>query len=264
MKSRTLYRQVLLTVAVFLPMQVAAYTVTPSIVMLRSSGDGSSTFLQLANKELQAAAIEVTVQEHRKDLAGQTIEGREANDDFIIYPSQLVMVPGDEVSVQVRWAGDPKLTVERVYTVVTRQVPIPPQSAEEADSGDGIRLNVRVLLNYEVRVYVTPPGAKPKAVVESVTERPAPPEDGSSPVGSGQLEIVLVNQGTAHQSLRAHSLIFVPLDPAGLPLKQPVVTVAAKDVPGLTPHLLAGDRRRLLIPRPAGLPAGPVRVSLSE
>ncbi len=60
------------------------------------------------------------------------------------------------------------------------------------------------------------------------------------------------------------SLVFVPLDPAGTPLKQPAVTLAATQVPGMRPHLLAGDRRRLLIPRPAGLPAGPVRVTLSE
>ncbi len=268
MKPWILYCQILLALAVLLPLPASAYSVTPSLLTLRTVGSGSSTFLHLANKAMKPVALEITIHEHRRDLDGKTIpiQGAEANDDFIIYPAQLVMMPGDEVSVQVRWIGEPALDSERAYTLVTREVPIPRKAADQADDSTGARIEITVLTNYEVRIYVTPPGAKPKVVVESVAERTQAEPADEGPVGaaSALLEVILANQGTARQVMTNMSLVFMPLDPAGKPLKQHAVTLAATKVPGMSSPLLAGDRRRLLIPRPAGLPAGPVRVTLSE
>lgn len=264
MRSWTLYCQILLAVAVLLPLRVSAYTVTPNLVTLRATGGESSAFLQLENKQMKATAVEITIHEHHKDLDGNTIGGKEAGDDFIIYPAQLVMMPGDEVGVQVRWVGEPTLSAERAYTIVTREVPIPRKAADEPDIGAGIRVDVTVLVNYEGRIYVTPQGAKPKVVVESVTERTRPAGGGPGTAESALLEVILANQGTAHQSMATMALVLVPLGPTGAPLTQHAVTLTARDVPAMTRHLLAGDRRRFLIPRPAGLPAGPVRVILSE
>lgn len=266
MKPWILYCQILLAVAVMLPLRAGAYTVSPSLMTLLTAGSGSSAFLQLENKEMKPAAIEVTIQEHHKDLDGKSIPGAQADDDFIIYPAKLVMTPGDEVNVQVRWIGEPALDIERAYTLVTREVPIPRKAKNQPDDLAEIRIDVTVLMNYEGRIYVTPPGATPKIVVESVAERsqPKPAGEGSSTAESSLFEVIIVNQGTAHQSMANMSLVFVPLDAIGTPLKEHAVTLFATQVPGMRPHLLAGDRRRLLIPRPAALPAGPVRVIVSE
>lgn len=267
MKHWIIYCQILLALTVLLPLRAAAYTVAPSLLTLRSAESGSSAFLRLENKVMKPAAIEITIHEQRRDLDGNTIQGAQADDDFIIYPAQSVMMPGDEVSVQVLWIGEPVLDIERAYTLVTHEVPIPRKAADQADDASaGARIAITVLVNYEARIYVTPPGAKPKTVVESVAERPQakPVGEGPGVAESSLLEVILANQGTARQSMAKMSLVFVPLDPAGAPLKQHAVTLAAREVPGMRPPLLAGDRRRLLIPRPAGLPAGPVRVTLSE
>ncbi|MFC5499010.1 fimbria/pilus periplasmic chaperone [Caenimonas terrae] len=241
------------------PLQAIAYTMTPSQVTLLPSGGGASTFLRLENKEARPAAVEITVQEHRKDLDGKTLQGAPADEDFIVYPAQIVMLPGDEVAVQVRWIGAAPLAAERAYTLVAREVPIP-RPAQEPDPAGGVRLDIRVQVNYEARIYVTPAGAKPRVVVESVAERSA---DSTSPAAGPQLEIILANEGTAHQALTDLTLRVVPLDPAGVPLRQQAVSIPAREVPAMRPHLLAGQRRRLLVPRPAGLPAGPVQVLLS-
>ncbi len=266
MKPWILYCQILLALAVLLPLPASAYSVTPSLLTLRTVGSGSSTFLHLANKAMKPVALEITIHEHSRDLDGKAIQSAAANDDFIIYPAQLVMMPGDEISVQVRWIGGPALDTERAYTLVTREVPIPRKAADQADASTEIRIDITVLMNYEVRIYVTPPGAKPKVVVESVAERTQAEPADEGPVGaaSALLEVILANQGTARQVMTNMSLVFMPLDAAGKPLKQHAVTLAATKVPGMSSPLLAGDRRRLLIPRPAGLPAGPIRVTLSE
>jgi fimbrial chaperone protein len=247
--------RLLLAFAVLLPLRVSAYTVTPNLLILRPSGGESSTFLHLENKGQKAAAIEITINEHHKDLDGNTVaDGRQADDDFIIYPAQLVMLPGDEVNAQLRWVGDAAPGAERAFTFVTREIAVPRKAGADPEGGAGIRVDVTVLVNYEGRIYVTPQGAKPEVVVESVTER----------TQAALLEVVLANKGTAHLSMAGMHLVLVPLGPAGAPLTQQAVTLGAKDVPGMSLHLLAGDRRRFLIPRPAALPAGPVRAMLTE
>ncbi len=264
MRSWILYFRVLLVVAGSLPLRVSAYNISPNLLQLRPTGAESSAFLQLQNKGTKAVALELTIQEHHKDLDGQTVAGKEAEGDFLIFPAQLVMVPGDEVGAQVRWIGEPALNAERVYTLVTREVPIPRKATEEPELIEGVRIDVTVLINYEVRVYVTPKGARPKVVVESVTERMQPAGGGPGATESVWLEVILANQGTAREELARMVLVLVPPGSTDAPAKPRAVTLPAKDFPALRPHLLAGDRRRVLIPRPAAFPAGPVRIILSE
>lgn len=265
MKSLPLCRQILLAATVLLPLPVSAYSVSPNLLALRTTGDGSSAFLHLANRTMRPVAVELTMHEHHKDINGQGVtEKPETGDDFIVYPSQLVLLPGDEAAVQVRWIGEAVLDTERAYSLVTREVPIPRSTADEPEPTEGARIAVTVLVNYEVRIYVTPPGAKPKVVVESVNERLPAPGDNSPSVESLQLEVVLANKGTARQTLADTPLVLLPLGPTGAPLREQAVTLPAGSIPTLKSPILAGERRRLLIPRPASLPAGPIRVILSE
>ncbi len=164
------------------------------------------------------------------------------------------MVPGDEASVQVRWIGEGPLSAERAYTLVTREVAIP-SAVPLPEVTSGVHIAVTVLLNYEARIYVTPPGARPRLVVESVADVAA---------GPPTLEVVLANEGTAHQDLADASLLLVPSAPDGSPLRQQGVRLALRDVPGTRAHLLAGERRRLRIPRPESFPAGRVHVLLAQ
>lgn len=248
-----------LVVSLWLQAQALAYTVEPSVLRLGVSGGDSSAFLRLANRTAKPTAIEIVINEFDRDLDGRGVIGREADDDFIVYPAQVILMPGDETSVQVRWIGEAVSNVERAFALTTREVLIPRKDQEQTQTGegagDGVRINVNVLTNYDVRIYVTPRGAKPKVTVEATSVR--------AQSEGNQLALTLANQGTAHHPLRDLSLVLMPLEPGGASLRQSV-TLAARDVPGMSAALLSGGRRRLLIPWPAGLPVGPVRVVLSE
>lgn len=245
----------LLAISLWLPAQALAYTVEPNLLRLGVSGGDSSAFLRLSNRAAKAVALEIVINEFDRDLEGQGAIGREADDDFIVYPAQLILMPGDETNVQVRWIGEAVSNVERAFALTTREVSIPRKDQEQLEAGEGVRFSVNVLTNYDVRIYVTPRGAKPKVTVEATSVR--------TQAEGNQLEITLANQGTAHHPLRDLSLVVMPLDPGGAWLRQSV-TLAAGDVPGMSAALLAGGRRRLLIPWPAGLPVGSVRAVLSE
>lgn len=242
------------------PLLCDAYTLEPSVSTLRSVGSDTGTFFRLQNRERRPAAVEISIQEHRKDQDGVTVTGPPADDSFVIYPQQVVMVPGDEVSVQVRWIGDGTLQAERAYTLVTREVAIPPGFAPPQDTS-GYRVQVTVLLNYEARIYVAPPRARPNVVVESVAELRS---DAPDAVSAPQLEVILANQGAAHQDLSELSFILTPVDASDRPLSRNALRVPALGLPGTGPHLLAGDRRRVKIPRPGTFPAGPVHVQVSR
>ena len=242
------------------PLLCHAYTLEPNIVTVRSAGSDTGTFFRLQNRERRPAAVELSIQEHRKDQDGVTVNGPPADESFVIYPQQVVLVPGDEVSVQVRWIGDPALQTERAYTLLTREVAVPPAFRPPEDTA-GYRVQVTVLINYEARVYVAPPRSRPNVVVESVADwRP----DGTDGVAPPQLEVILANQGTAHQDLSELSFVLTPMDASDRPLSRSALRVPALGLPGAGPHLLAGDRRRVRIPRPGSFPAGRVHVQVSR
>lgn len=245
-----------LALSLWLHLQACAYTVEPSVLRFGTGGGDSSAFLRVTNRTTQPAAIEIVINEFDRDLDGRGVLGREADDDFIIYPAQMILMPGEETSVQVRWIGTVVSNVERAFALTTREVSIPRKDQEKIESGAGMRVNINVLTNYDVRVYVTPRGAKPKVAVEAISM-------GTQAEGA-LLEVTLANQGTAHHPLHDLSLVLMPLDSGGAALRKSPVTLAARDVPGMNASLLAGGRRRLLIPWPAGLPTGPVRVVVSS
>ncbi len=265
MNSRILYLKIILIFSVLLPIRVAAYTFAPNLVTLRPVGSESSAFFRLNNKQMKAVAIEIVINECHKDIDGKIIQCKEAEEDFIVYPAQIVLMPGEEVGVQVRWIGEPDLTAERTYTIVSKQVPIP-QKADEASSDSGARIKITVLINYEARIYVLPKGAKPEIVVESAIPRAQSKYAGENPAAedASALEIICSNKGTAHKKMRAMSLILTPVDERGKPIKNKAVTLTVNDVPGLNTNLLAGGRRRFIIPWPAILPHGPINAILTE
>lgn len=246
----------LLAASLWLPAQVLAYTVEPSLLRLGVNGGDSSAFLRLSNRSAKPAAIEIVINEFDRDLDGRGVLGGEADDAFIVYPAQVILMPGDETSVQVRWIGEAVSNVERAFALTTREVSIPSNEQESSELAEGVHISVNVLTNYDVRIYVAPRGAKPKVAVEATSVR-------AESTGN-LLEVTLANRGNAHHPLRDLSLVLMPLEPGGAALRQAPVTLAAADVPGMSAALLAGGRRRLLIPWPAGLPAGSVRAILSQ
>jgi fimbrial chaperone protein len=143
--------------------------------------------------------------------------------------------------VRVKWLGTPKPEKELAYRILAEELPV----NLEKEKQTGARINM--LIRYLGSVYIVPKGAKADVVLESATAQ-------TDAAGKRQIELIFNNRGTAHSLLRDLRLKIqvgdktVELGPEAL-----------KNVAG--ENLLAGQKRRFVLPWPEGLPDGSVRVT---
>jgi fimbrial chaperone protein len=204
------------------------------------SGRGATRTFQLQNETADPVAITVAILARAMDENGQ--ETNAETEDFIVVPEQAVVPANGTQTVRVQWIGDPSPSKELAYRIIAEQVPV----AFTARPRGGA---VQVVVRYVGSVYVVPQGAQADIRVESAAAR-------SDPDGKPRLELVLANKGAAHGVI-----------------DEPVLALSAGGrtrelgedaLPGLSgTNILAGSRRRLLLPWPADLPAGPVEASLA-
>ena len=165
-----------------------------------------------------------------------------ADDAFIVYPEQIVLMPGQDQSVRVQYMGDASPDAELAYRLVAEQLPV------DLGGGDPQGGQVRLLVRYVASVYVMPDGVRPRAAVASA--RPVT-EDGRR-----QLELIVENGGTSRQILREPVL---QLSSGGR-----TVTLEGAALAALAgENVLAGARRRFLLPWPSGLDEGPLAAKLA-
>jgi len=163
------------------------------------------------------------------------------DENFVIVPPQLVLLPKQSQTVRVQWVGDPALQNEKAYRLLASQVPV-----DLAAEVDGAKVNVNY--NYEVSLYVTPAGTRPDVKVLSL---------GAAEGTQGkQLVVTLQNNGSRR----------------GI-LEKPVLELTAKDgkiikLDGEKTALLEGQnifpgRKRIVsLPWPEGLAEVPSSATL--
>lgn len=218
-----------------------AFRLVPITKEFAPYGHGASQAFRVENNSDELLAVQISILRREIDLGG-TEHNAPAEDDFIVYPSQMIIKPKQVQTVRVKWVGGAQQKTELAYRILAEQLPI--DFGKEEFSGAKINLLVRYLGS----IYIVPEGAKPDIRVES-----AAAATGSDRQRS--LQLVLHNQGTAHGLLRNSKLT---LESGGK-----TITLGSEDLPEiLGENLLAGNRRRFLVRWPEALPDGPVKASL--
>ncbi len=219
------------------PVPAHAFRLVPIEMEFEPSGRGATQIFRLENENRDPVAVEVKVMARAQDPDGQDVL-TEAGDDWVVFPEQVILEPGQNQSVRVQWVGNAAPPVELAYRLIAEQLPVdigkaPPQGGQ-----------VRLLVRYVASLYVMPQGVRPSVGIVSAGK-----------AADGRLELVVRNSGTSRQILREPTLT---LQGGGK-----TVTLAADQLEGLAgENLLAGTTRRFLLPWPAGLAAGSVTASL--
>ncbi len=212
------------------------------------SGEGANHVFRVVNTTADRIAVRVSVRPRRIEPNGEEIQGKES-DEFVVYPRQMLLDPGERRSVRVAWRGTDSPERELSFRIIAEQLPVNVDEAP-ATQGGGIVLTYR----YEGSLYVVPPGASPQIQLETV----------ESAFFNGQpaLGITVRNDGTRHRLL-SNARVEISSQPGG----DPVVTLGPEALPGMNgENMLAGSTRDFYVPLPAELPDGSLygRIVLDE
>lgn len=223
--------------------QALAYQLTPMSQVLAPSGSGTTKTFEVFNDSAERIAIEISITTLERDI-DYAETNKSADDLFLVYPSQILLAPGARQKVKVTWVGDPNPKKELTYRLVAEELPI-----HNAPTGTEAKGALRILTTFRASLYVRPAKAAPNVSLESASL-----VTGKSPNASS-LAITVQNTGTAQGVLKNCKTtaraggVTVALPQESLRLLQ-------------QGRILAGNKRRFLVPWPASLPTGPVEVSL--
>lgn len=164
-----------------------AFKVTPFIASFAPSGPQSQQTFRIENEAPFPVAIQVFAFQRDMNETGEE-KLTPADDDFAIFPDQILLKSGESRTVRVKWMGEAKPQSELPYRLIFEQLPVQMQD----DKSQGGLFNM--MLRYETAVYITPAQAQPMIGVQKIEATP------------GLLKMWVSNTGTRHFNLRGFVL----------------------------------------------------------
>jgi fimbrial chaperone protein len=224
------------------------FSLSPMVTQFTPVGRGASQAFQVVNGSGdEPVAVEMYVVTRAHDLDGTEINSREkAEEDFLVYPPQMIVQPGQAQTVRVSWLGEAEPDKELAFRLIAEQ--IPGVTDTETTRSQGREVTLTTLVRYAASVYITPDNVASDVSVESATHQ-------KNAKGEDELVLMLQNQGTAHEVIADVTYTFTPKAQADKAITIPL------DIPVV--NLLAGDRRRFVVPWPKELPVGDINATIN-
>lgn len=236
--SRFLVRPLLLLALGLASVCAHAISFTPIEMDFSPAGRGATQVFRLENTTAEVTAVEMSIKARAMAANGDD-QLTDADDQFNVFPAQVVLQPGQVQTVRVQYVGVAALDRERAFRLIAEQLPI---DVGQAPQNGG---RMRLLVKYVASVYVVP--ANVKAVL-AVTDTRLVSE------GSARwLQVTVNNEGNTRKILKD-----LKVEVAG-------VTLAGEQLKGMEgENVLARTTRVFRVPAPAGLTAvnAPARLVL--
>ena len=215
-----------------------AISFTPIEVDFSPSGRAATQVFRLENTTAEPTAVEVSVKSRKMESNGEDTLG-DADDQFSIFPAQVVLQPGQVQTIRVQYTGQAAIDSERAFRLIAEQLPI---DVGQAPQNGG---RMRLLVKYVASAYVVPANAKAILSVQDI--------QAVSDSKGAWLDVTVLNEGTSRKVLREARLVIG------------TTTLEGAAVKGLAgENILAKTTRTFRIPAPAGLktPLTPARLVL--
>ena len=217
-----------------------AFKLVPITMEFEPAGRGASRVFHVENDSDEQVAIQVSILTRTMSLDGKEVNTPE-EDDFIVYPTQILLKPRQVQAVRVKWVGNARPEREIAYRILAEQLPINLTKSEETGA------EIKLVLRYLGSIYIVPKGSKPNIVIDSLIPQ-------AVEKGERKLAITFHNRGAAHSVLRNLKLT--------LRSEGKTVNLESEQLEGVSgENILAGSKRRFLLPWPPELPNGPIEAS---
>lgn len=223
----------------------AAYQFEPISRVFAPAGSKATQSFEVVNDGAERIAITVSFATLDRDDA-YVESNRDAEDEFLAFPAQVIIPPGGKQTVRVTWLGTTKLAREQAYRIIIAQVPLgllDKTAPATAPTG-----KLQVMMSYRGTLFIRPANAAPKIVLRDAELVTSP--------GGRMLAVTLENTGTAVGLVKSCALQLTPAA-GGTPIALALATPATL---GNT-RVLAGNRRRYVVPWPSQLLPGPVKAT---
>jgi fimbrial chaperone protein len=224
-----------------------AYQLHPISRVFAPSGSKATQAFELSNSGGDRVAVTISfVTLERDESYAET--NRDAEDEFLAYPSQLILEPGARQTVRVTWLGTVTPSRELTYRIVVTQVPIEllDRTARPAAPARG---QMRIMLSYRGTLFIRPPKATPRVVLHAAVLATAAD-------GSRGLAVTLENAGTATGLIKTCAIRVASAAGGREIALSPIALTGLRNT-----RVLGSSKRRYVLPWPAELRPGAVRAT---
>ncbi len=226
----------------------ASFEFGPIVANLTPSGPGASMAYQATNSSNGKVAVQISIVAREPDLKGEEVykESDLVDEQFKIFPAQLILAAGEVRTVRITYVGPQKLKSEASFRVLAEELPVDLEDPNKKQTKAVARINITT--KYVGSLYVTPIGAEPKIEID------AKPSTGSK---TTKLLLTIKNTGLAHQLIKNPTLKIQPPNGAAL------IQLSGSDIKELSgQNILAGKTRTIEVAWPKGVAVGAMKVSL--
>ena len=190
-----------------------------------------STTATVINDGESMIAIEATARVRSFSQDGEEHFDKEA-ENLIIVPSQMIIAPGGEQILNIRWVAGNNIQTEEAYRLLIEYVPISEdqlQGNEAQIQKAGIDINYRIAKSF----YVTPKNTKPNVVLDNVDKIMHQEKEA--------LKFSFANTGSKHQIVPGFDVQFITKSGESIP-----VSFTQADL-GKSINFLAKEKRDILV-----------------
>lgn len=217
-----------------------AFTMAPIRMEFEPTGRGANQAFRLENDSTNIVPVQISMLTREVALDGSETNAI-AEDDFLVYPQQVMLKPGQAQTIRVKWLGNPKPQKELAYRILAEQLPVNLEKGKSRES------KINVLVRYLGSVYIVPKGAKADVALASATGQ-------TDATGKHGIELIFHNRGNAHSIL---SDLRLKVQAGGK-----TVELGPERLPNIAgENILAEQKRRFVLPWPEELPDGPLLVT---
>jgi len=172
----------------------SAFRLSPMVLEFAPSGKNATQTILLENPDKNRVALQLEVTKRKVDIDGKE-DRSEVVEDFVVFPDQLTLEPGQKRNVRVTWVGEGAPKQELAFRLVASQLPVTlDRPTDRAD----VKVNLKFVLQYVASLYVVPSGVKAEVKVES-----------AKLLKAGSAEVVLRNSGGMHRVLEKAKIRFL-------------------------------------------------------
>jgi len=102
----------------------AGFSINPAILAFKANSGDRVGWVEVVHAGGPPVAVELSVHKRILDLEGNIIQDSLLqSNDFTVYPSQILLYPGNKVKAQIVFKSKEKITADKAYILYAKEVP---------------------------------------------------------------------------------------------------------------------------------------------